>query len=166
MKTRALLVAGGVALSLSLSACGGGDDDKAAEAISASMMEQSDDGFTVDQEQADCVGEGLVDKIGVDKLQDYGMLTDDLETNEAVDDVTMEAGDADNAADVIIDCVDAQQMMADELGADDTLTDEQRECVGEALDDEALKKMFSLVFQGKEDEATEDLMGPLMSCMM
>lgn len=165
-KNRALLVAGGLALSLTLTACGGGDDEKAAEAISASMMEESDEEFPVDQEQADCVGDGLVDKIGVDQLQEYGMLTDDLQVNESVGEVTLEEGDADNAAEVIVDCIDAEAMMAEQLGGDDSLTPEQQECVSEALDNDALKRLFSMMFQGKEDEATNELMGPLMECVM
>lgn len=165
-KNRALLVAGGLALSLTLTACGGGDDEKAAEAISASMMEESDEEFPVDQEQADCVGDGLVDKIGVDQLQEYGMLTDDLQVNESVGEVTLEEGDADNAAEVIVDCIDAEAMMAEQLGGDDSLTPEQQECVSEALDNDALKRLFSMMFQGREDEATNELMGPLMECVM
>lgn len=164
--TRALLVAGGLALSLTLTACGGGDDEQAAEAISASMMEQSDTEFPVDEEQADCVGEGLVDEIGVDQLQEYGMLTDDLTVNESVGQVTMEEGDADSAAEVLVGCLDAETMMAEQLGADDTMTEEQRECMADVLDDDALTTLFSLMLQGKEEEATGDLMEPLMACVM
>lgn len=164
--TRALVITAGLALSISLAACGNDEEAQAAEAISASMMEDTDDELTVDQEQADCVGEGMVDRIGVDKLQEYGILTEDLETNESVNDVTMEEADADGAAEVIVGCVDAQQMMVDELAADDSLTQEQQECVSEVLDEEALTNMFSLMFQGREDEAMNDLMGPLMNCVM
>jgi hypothetical protein len=166
MKHRALFVAGGLALSLSLSACGAGDEAQAAEAISASMLEDSDDELSVDEEQADCVGEGLVDEIGIDQLQDYGMLTDDLEVNESVGEVTMEEADADSAAEVIIGCVDAQTMLTEQMGADGSMTEEQQECMSEALDDEALTEMFSLLFQGKEDEATDLLLGPAMSCLL
>lgn len=163
-----MLGGGALALTLVLSGCGGGDEAQAAEAISASMMEDSDDEFTVDQEQADCVGEGMVDEIGVDKLQEYGILTDDLtsEGAEGLGDTPMEEGDADSAADVIVSCVDAEEMMAEQMAADATMTDEQKECVSEALDEDALKQMFSLIFQGKEDQATQDLMGPLMECVV
>lgn len=166
MKTRALLVAGGLALALSLTACGQDDDAEAAEAISANMMQESDDGFTVDQGQADCVGEGMVEEIGVDQLQEYGMLTDDLQVNDSLGEVTMEETDADSAAEVVVGCVDAQAMLAEQLSADGTLTEQQQQCISEALDDDAVTMMFSLIFQGKEDEATSDLMGPLMSCML
>lgn len=166
MKNRALLIAGGLALSLTLTACGNDDEAQAAEAISASMMESGDDEFALTQEQADCVGEGMVDKIGVDKLQEYGILTEDLTADDTVSDVTFEESDADGAAETIVGCADMQSLMSEQFSAGGDLTDEQVDCLNEQLDDEALTKMFSLVFQGKEDEATEDLMGPVMSCMM
>ncbi|MCK0112481.1 hypothetical protein MWU75_10060 [Ornithinimicrobium sp. F0845] len=165
-KVHALFVTG--ALSLSLAACGGGggDDGEAADAIAQSMMESSDDTFVVDQGQADCVGEGLVDKIGVDQLKEYGMLTDDLAVNESVDSVVMEEAHADSAAEVIVGCIDAAEMMREQMAVDDSMTEEQLDCVGEVLDEDTLTRMFSLIFQGKEDEFGNELMEPLMACMM
>ena len=166
MKNRSLLVVGGLVLSLSLTACGGGGDEaQAAEAISASMMEQDEESFAVDQDQADCVGEGMVDEIGVDQLQDYGMLTDDLEVDDTVGEVTMSEEDADAAAEVFVGCVDAAEMFTEEIAADDELTAEQQECIGEVMDEETLTELFSMMFQGKEDEGMNDLVGPLMACM-
>lgn len=166
MKTRALAVASGLALTLTLAACGGNEDAEAAEAISASMMESSDEEFPVEQDQADCVGEGMVDRVGVDKLQEYGLLTEDLEMDGTVTDVQMEEGDADNAADVLVGCIDAQSILTDQFANDDTIGQEEQECLNEVLDDETLTNLFSMMFQGREDEAMNDLIEPLMSCMM
>lgn len=167
MKTRALAVASGLALTLTLVACGGNDEDaQAAEAISASMMESSDEEFPVEQDQADCVGDGMVDRVGVDKLQEYGLLTEDLEMDGTVTDVQMEEADADAAADVLVGCIDAQAMLTDQFADDDTIGEEEQECLNEVLDDEALTNLFSMMFQGREDEAMNDLIEPLMSCMM
>ncbi|WP_131104619.1 hypothetical protein [Ornithinimicrobium sufpigmenti] len=166
MKTRALFLAGGLALTMSLAACGNDDEAQAAEAISESMMEQTDDEFPVEQEQADCVGEGMVDQIGVEKLQEYGLITDDMEVDGEVTDVTMEEADADSAADVFVNCVDAQALLAEEFAADDTMGEQEQECINEVLDNDALAEVFSLMFQGREDEAGNSLIEPLMECMM
>lgn len=167
MKTRALFVAGGLALTLTLAACGNDDETQAAENISASMMENSDDDeFSVDQDQADCVGEGMVDRIGVDQLQEYGMLNDDLEVEGTVTDVRMEEGDADEAADVLVSCTDAQAMLTEQFADDDSFGEQERECINEVLDDEALTQLFSMMFQGREDEAMNELVEPLLACMM
>lgn len=166
MKTRALFLAGGLALTMSLAACGNDDEAQAAEAISASMVEESDEDFPVDQEQADCVGEGMVDRIGVEKLQEYGLLTDDLEVDGEVTDVTMEEADADSAADVLVTCVDAQAMLAEEFAGDDSMGEQEQACFEEVIDNDALIEVFSLMFQGREDEAGNSLIEPLMECMM
>lgn len=166
-KTNALLAGSALALSLALTGCGNGDDDKAAKAIAASMMESNDETFKVEQKDADCVGEGFVDKIGVDKLKKYGVLTDDLKAKDAGLDgsVTMEAGDADKAADVVVGCVDTKKMFTDSMAKDSGVTEDQKKCMTDALDDDAMKKMFSLIFQGKDEEAGKDLVGPMMACM-
>lgn len=164
MKNRAL-VAIALALPLLLTACGSDDDAQAAQAISASLMEEDQNSFTVDQQQADCVGEGLVDTIGVAQLQDYGMLTDDIQVDDSVDKVTMSPQDADGAAEVFVGCVDVAGSFAKEITADQELTVEQQECVNGVMDEQAVTKLLSQMFQGKDDEAMQDLLGPLMACM-
>lgn len=168
MKTRAQVIVGGMALAMLLSACGGGSDEdaKAADAISASMMAEADEEFPVEQAQADCVGDGLVDKVGVDKLKEYGLLNEDLTVNESVGQVTMEQTQADQAAGVLVGCVDAMKVFTEELGGDESLSAEQQACLSEAITEESLTSMFSLIFQGKDDEATEGMMKPVMDCMM
>ena len=65
---------------MALSACGAAEEDKAAEAVSAGLMKEQDDTFQVTQEEADCVGEGFVDELGVDKLvKDAMMGGEDME---------------------------------------------------------------------------------------
>lgn len=164
----ARLSAGTILLTLVLIGCAGGgsDDAKAAAAVAQGMLSSDDSGFTIDESQADCVGEGFVDQIGVDRLQQYGFLTESLES--AADDMEstqMDESDADNAARVFIDCVDGEARMAEQMAEDPDLTQEQQECIREQVDAELLKRTFSLLFQGREDEAQEALMGPAFQCM-
>ena len=77
MKTT-LAAAAATLLALSLSACGAGNDDaEASKAISASIMksqnasgnEAASQLLSLKKKEADCIGDGLVDKIGTDQLQ-------------------------------------------------------------------------------------------------
>ncbi len=77
------------ALALLLGACGGSDDDAASKAISDSIMDSGNETFEVTQEQADCVGDGMVDGIGTDKLVEYGIITEDNEASDGLDSVKM-----------------------------------------------------------------------------
>ena len=78
----------------------------------------------------------------------------------------MDEADADSAADVLIGCTDAEAMMAEELAADEEMTEEQRACIEEVMDVDALRRTYSLTFQGKEEEATQELMVPMMECLL
>ena len=72
-------------LARALGGCGGSNEERQArEAIAASMLESDDDTFAVTEEQANCVGDGFVDRIGVDRLQEYGLLSEDLSSGEDV----------------------------------------------------------------------------------
>ena len=108
-KTLAALVT--AVLALTLSSCGSNDDAKASKAISDSIMKEqkasgSSDVFQMKQEEADCIGDGFVDKIGTDQLQEYKILTKELKPNKDVTGVTMSKDDAKAATDVFFDCTD------------------------------------------------------------
>lgn len=156
------------ALLLPLTACGGGgDDEKAAKAISDSIMasqkDQSGAGqmFVMPREDADCIGEGFVDEIGVDKLQEYGFLTDDLKAEEDFTNVKMSKEDAEAAADTLLECADVQEMMAKAMGDVDAKT---KACFEEVLTEDALRSLFTKMFSGKQEEAGQELIEPMMKC--
>ena len=156
------------ALLLPLTACGGGDDDaKAAKAISDSIMESQEDQaggaqmFTMPREDADCIGEGFVDQIGTEQLQEYGFLNEDLTAAEDFTDVKMSEEDAGSAADTLIECADVEQMMSEAMGEVDAKT---RECFEEVLTEDALRSVFTKMFSGKQDEAGQELIQPMMEC--
>ena len=164
-KTRVTAAVAG--LLLMLTACGGSDDDQAAsKAISDSIMEEqkasgSADVFQMKQEEADCIGDGFVDAIGTDKLQEYGFLTEDLKTAEKLTDVKMSTEDARAAADTLFDCADVQKMMTESMGDLDAKT---KACLEDVMTEDALRDLFTKMFSGKQDEAGQDLIEPMMKC--
>jgi len=157
------------ALLLPLTACGGGDDDaKAAKAISDSIMESQDNQasgnaqmFAMPREDADCIGEGFVDQIGTEQLQEYGFLTEDLKAAEDFTNVEMSKEDATAAADTLIECADVQKMLSEATGEVDAKT---RECFEEVLTEDALRSLFTKMFSGQQEEAGQELIQPMMEC--
>ena len=159
MKIRTFGVA--ALLALSLTSCGQ-DEEAASDAISASIMESNDETFEVSQEEADCVGDGMVEEIGVDKLTEYGIITEDLEANDGIEDVEMSEGDASSAADVMAGCADIKELFTSAMGE---LPQEAQQCVEENLSDEVLHNFLTAVFMNDQEKGNQELMGALQECL-
>ena len=95
---KTLAAAGALLLTFGLSSCGGGGDDAAAsQALSDSIMKSQKSGsndaasslLDLKQKEADCIGDGLVDKIGTDQLKEYKLITADNKANKDVTAVKM-----------------------------------------------------------------------------
>lgn len=160
---------------LTLTACGGGADDQAAaDAIAQAMMADQGEGTAGDvigfeRAEADCVGEGLVEKIGTEQLQDYGFLDEDLTGVGTLTDLEMSPADAEVATDTLFGCADVVTKMGDGLadaqagaGSVDakTLT-----CLQDALTEDRLRDMFTLMFSGEEEKANQAITAPMMECV-
>lgn len=150
------------AIALLLGACGGSDDDAASKAISDSIMDSENQTFEVTQEQADCVGDGMVDGIGTDKLVEYGIITEDNETGDGLDSVKMSEDDAGAAADVMQDCADIREIFT---GALQDLPEQAQTCINDKLTDEVLRDFLVAVFTDDQEAGTQSMMGALTECM-
>ena len=159
MKIRIIAVT--ALLAVSLTSCGQ-DEQEASDAISASIMESNDETFEVTQDEADCVGDGMVEKIGVDKLTDYGIITEDLKANDGIDNVEMSEGDAGSAADVMAGCANIKELFTSAMG---DLPEEAQQCVDENLSDEVLHDFLVSVFMNDQQGGQDELMGALQECI-
>ncbi len=164
-KTRATVLAG---LLLSLAACGGsGDDEAASAAIADSIMEEQQAGtdsiFAMERAEADCIGDGFVAEVGVDQLQEYGFLTEDM-TAEPMTDVKMDPADAEAATGVLFDCTDVTALMSEAISTGGQVDEETQACLEEVITEDKLKTMFTLMFSGKQDEANQEVIAPMMQC--
>lgn len=170
MKT-SLAAATATLLALTLGSCGSNDDAEASQAISASIMKsQSSSGDSASQllslkkKEADCIGSGLVDKIGTDQLKQYKLLTKDNKAGQDVTRVKMSKGDAESATDVLFGCTDVPAMMKKAMNSSGQVPAQMRGCVDKTLNEQALRGMFTNVFQGNEEQARKDLITPMMKC--
>ena len=134
--------------------------------VKASILEQDMAGATVDEADATCLSDGIVDEIGIEKLQDYGLLDDQLAVEDEVSEVSMQTDDADAMAGVFVDCVDAEKMIEDQftsmLGS---LTQPQQECMKDILDEDKIKEIMSATFQGDVADMQADLQQDFMQCV-
>ena len=151
------------ALALSLTACGGGDDEQASKALSDSIMESNDQTFEVTREQADCLGDGMVEEIGTDQLVEYGIITEELEAADGIEGVEMSQGDAESAADVMSGCADIKELFTGAMG--DNIPAEAQACIDENLTDEVLNKFLVAVFQNDMEGGQQEMITALGECI-
>ncbi|QIK67804.1 hypothetical protein G7072_16915 [Nocardioides sp. HDW12B] len=138
------------ALLLTLTACGS-DESEAKDSIKASLLDNPDvAGTELTDDEAGCVSDGMVDEIGVDKLKEAELIDDE---NKVVEDPDLQLGEteADAMAEVIVGCVDVEELLAEQLGPMmENMTDEQTSCITEAFDEEVFAEVISASFQGED----------------
>lgn len=158
-----------LASSLLLGGCGAGEDAEAKEEISTYLMDQQEGEQMIDleQEEADCISEGMVDGIGVDQLKEYDFLDEDGTVNEDPTEPEMSNEDAETMVDAMFDCTDVMDTMQNELaGSIGEQPPEVRKCFDEALTEERVRALLVATFSGNQDTATQELTAPLMKCAM
>lgn len=150
-------------LTLPLTACGaGGDEEQAATSIASQLREAGTADLRVSQEEANCIGEGFVDEIGTDQLQEYGLLNEDLEATQKSD-VELSQDDADKAATVFQDCADVKALMLKGMEGSGMPASAQ-DCVEGKLDDDTLHDLLVGTFSG--DQGVLEELGPkLQECI-
>lgn len=152
-------------LALGVSGCGG-QEDEAKASMSDSFQQQDVGGIGVDQEQADCMADGIVDGVGVEQLQEYDILDDDGRVNEDLEDAQLEEQDADTVSAALVDCIGAETIVEEQV-VQDEMTGPQKDCVRDAVGEESLKGLISAGFQGADasDESVQQLQEDMTTCM-
>src|SRR4051812_37576596 len=157
---------------LVLSACGDSADDAAKSNIKANLLKSEGSsvaGAKPTEEQAGCMADGMVDKLGVEKLQKYKLLDKDLGIIEGAGPQDMSKDDADALAAVIVSCVDMAQLIQKQIDdqAGTKLTDAQKSCIGDTIDEDTIKAGLAASFQGDTgDNPMSAMQDELIKCVM
>ena len=157
-------------LAVTTTACSS-NEDTAAKSISDTMMKQQGSTgaagvLTLKKSDADCVGKGLVAKIGTKKLQEYGVLDKNMHMNKNITSVKMSPQDANKAADTFLGCTDVMKSMDKALAQAGTIDPKVRACIDKKLTKPTVHDMFVGMFSGNQAQATKALSAKLMQCAM
>lgn len=147
------------------------DEQTAADNLAAQIMRSEDisgraSENAVTEDQANCIAERAVTDVGLETLQGYGIVTEDLLVNRQITGVEMGPDDADALAVVFVECLDAEGLFEDQLlaGSSGSPTDEQRECVEELVDIDAVRAILSTSFQGRTSGLYARLQDEVSQC--
>jgi hypothetical protein len=150
-----------------LTGCGGGNDDAtAAKNIKASILKEDVAGASLSDKQAGCLADNIVDKVGVDQLQHYGLLDKDLKVQDKLTDTKLKKDDADAMAASFTKCVDAEGLIEKQFSQAATgMSKKQQQCIKDVLTKGKVEQILSLTFQGKSGEIQNSLRDDLMGCV-
>lgn len=164
---RRTILAAVLASLLALSGCGSSEEETAKTSIAEYFLDQDAEQqlFDLQEEEADCIAEDMVDGVGVEKLQEYGFITEDGSVDEDADVGNVEQGDAETIADAMLDCADAMQSVKDGMmQAMGQQSAETQKCVDEALTEDLVRDLLVATFTGESAQAGEDLAASLEAC--
>jgi hypothetical protein len=125
---------------------GGGSEDYV-----AAIMETSEDS-TITEEQNRCFAEAVVDGIGADGFEAAGVTPDDI--RESPDQsptdlgITFDDEMKERFWGAVNGCVDVREMFVESMAQGQEITDEQRTCLSDGLDEEFVKAMMLAAFTG------------------
>lgn len=163
------IIAAALASGLVLTGCSGDDDEaEAKSAISDYLVAQQEDAqmITLEESEADCIADGMVEGIGVDQLQEYGLLADDLTVDPEAQTPEMSEEDSEVMVDAMFDCTDVMGTMEEELAsAMGQQSPEVQECLQDALTEDVVRSVLVATFSGQQDQAQQQLMEPLGACI-
>lgn len=177
-------------LGFSVVACGGDDDDSADEgkdetsesgddggggdgqAYVDAIMETSEGDETLSEDQNRCFAEAVVAGLGVEAFEAAGVTPDDIRENpdDSPTDLGLEFSEeqADGFWDAANTCVDVRELFLESMSQGQELTDAQKTCLGEGLDEEFIKTMFLASFtedtQSFDEETTAKLTEVMSTC--
>jgi hypothetical protein len=183
LRSAGVLVPAAVLALTMLTGCGGEesapessmskDEQTAAENLasqivrSGSMAGGGSSRNAVTDEQATCIAEGAVTEVGLEELQSYGIVTEELLVNRSIQGVEMGQVDADALAGVFVDCIDAEALFEErflnELPSGGS-EKEQRACVEEAVTADGVQEVLSASFQGRTSPTYGELQRAVTAC--
>lgn len=142
-------------------------DNLASQIVRSASMTGGGSSSAVTDEQASCIGEGAVTEVGLEDLQSYGVVTEELLVDRSIQGVEMDKDDADALAGVFVDCIDAEALFEerflDELPPGGS-EQERRTCVEEAVGVDAVREVLSASFQDRSTRAYGELQGAVAAC--
>lgn len=173
MARRMRALACALAVALPVSSCGdSSDEERAAAALKADMVANAGmtSGRAVNARQTTCVAEAMVEQIGVQRLQDYDLLTEDLRADESIQGAQLSKEDARGLAQVFTDCMDVERLMERQIirGLDLPARQQRRaaRCVRQGVTADEVTRTMALEFQGVDDNPVfRRLRADLRSCL-
>jgi hypothetical protein len=145
---------------------GGGSDDPLVQAMTT-WLSTSEDVPPFDEDEAECVAQGVVDGVGSDRLEELGVTEEAMASEEGVELTDVEFTDDEVA--VVIDsmegCADLKALLAESIADDGTISAEDAECLVDELPEDFIRQGFEAEFAGDDITESQDLQNTMFDAI-
>lgn len=119
----------------------------------------------ITKKQAGCVATKVVDGLGVETMQGYGMIGADGKLAQNIDSLKLEKPDATTLANSFIGCVDFEKIIEASImtSAGDSLTTKQKACFRRVIDTNLVRAALVSAFTGGDSAALQTKMQTKLS---
>lgn len=124
-------------------------DDVLADTVAASILEDPEPTFPIDERQADCVAQAVVDEIPASRLITIGVQGE--RSGSTVGD--LRPAEVDVFADAYTSCIDVRTILLDGIAASGT-DDEVLDCLDDNITDEDIDTIFTAGLAGEDAALT------------
>lgn len=142
------------------------DEQTAANNLAAQILSSgsiADNKGSVNAAQADCVAQSVILDVGLDRLQSYGIITDDLTVDRTIQGVRMNRADADAMAGVFVDCLDTEELFEKQF-VQPARTPAQSACVRAEVDEASVREVLADSFTRAGTRAYDALQRRVKRC--
>ncbi len=144
-----------------------GADKELADAITKSMVEDSDPDSPFGEEEAACFGTSLVQEMGTTRLDELGLDVASVEAGTDPTDVDLTEADIDAMVTVMTKCVDFKDIVMQEFETSG-VSEEGITCIREGLTEDLMASMARGAFDngaGDNAAASDEMFGLVMGCL-
>ena len=159
--SRGIGIAGVALVAAVVAVVGCGDDDGGGDGrqayVDAFVASGSDEALSDDENE--CFAAAIVDAVGVDKLAEQVTADEVREAEDALPgDLGIEVSEDEGEAfyDGVSECLDVPEYFASQIEADDSLTDENKACLRDALGDDFLHDFYVTLYIAGADGFSAD----------
>ena len=130
-------------------------DDSAAvlvDAVAAGILEEPDPAFPVNDQQAHCVAQGVVDQVGLSRLIVVGV---ESQRNGGDQFAALEPEEVDAFTNAFVDCIDVRKILLDNIAASGA-GDDVIACLDANITDDDIAELFAAGFAGEDSAAAAE----------
>lgn len=138
---------------------GGGGDLSSAdrEYVDAALATfDAEEATPLTESDARCIVESMVGGLGAERLEDLGITPDSFGSDDSPFPEGLEEDEANEIVDGFEGCFDMGEVFLEGLAEDGTLSDEAKECLADAFDDDTIRQIFVTMLTQGEDALQDD----------